>query len=172
MEERFERYLPALEAYHRRAQSGPCFVCAIVAGEPEFSGHPVVYEDETTIAFLTTNPTQYGYTLVCPKEHREQATGDFSIAEYLELQRDVYRVAEAVREEVGAERMYVMTLGSNQGNAHVHWHVVPLPPRVPYEEQQFAALMLERAGALRIPEEEKAALAARIAEGIERIYPA
>ena len=104
--------------------------------------------------------------------HREQATGDFSIEEYLDLQRLVYRVAEAVRAEVGAERMYVMTLGSNQGNAHVHWHVVPLPPGVPYEEQQFAALMLERAGALRIPEEEKAALAARIAESLERIYPA
>jgi hypothetical protein len=43
---------------------------------------------------------------------------------------------------------------------------------VPYEEQQFAALMLERAGALRIPEEEKAALAARIGRRIERIYPA
>jgi hypothetical protein len=47
-----------------------------------------------------------------------------------------------------------------------------LPPGVPYEEQQFAALMLERAWALRIPEEEKAALAARIAEKLERIYPA
>ncbi len=74
--------------------------------------------------------------------------------------------------EVGAERMYVMTLGSKQGNAHVHWHVVPLPPGVPYEEQQFAALMLERAGALRIPEKEKAALAARIAERLEQTYPA
>ena len=170
MEERFERYLPDLDAYHRRAQGGPCFVCAIVAGDPEFSGHPRVYEDEKTIAFLTTNPTQYGYTLVCPKEHREQATGDFSMEEYLDLQRIIYRVAEAVRAEVGAERMYLMTLGSNQGNAHVHWHVVPLPPGVPYEEQQFAALMLERAGALRIPEEEKAALAARIAERLEWIY--
>lgn len=172
MEERFERYLPDLDAYHRRVQSGPCFVCAMVAGDPEFSGHPIFYEDEKTVAFLTTNPAQYGFTLVCPKEHREQATGDFSIEEYLDLQRLVYRVAEAVRAEVGAERMYVMTLGSNQGNAHVHWHVVPLPPGVPYEEQQFAALMLERAGALRIPEKEKAALAARIAERLERICPA
>jgi hypothetical protein len=79
MEQRFERYLPDLDAYHRRARGGPCFVCAIVAGDPEFSGQPKVYEDEKTIAFLTTNPTQYGYTLVCPKEHREQATGDFSM---------------------------------------------------------------------------------------------
>jgi hypothetical protein len=37
--------------------------------------------------------------------------------------------------------------------------------------EQFGALMLERAGALRIPEEEKAALAARIAERVEQIYP-
>ena len=162
MEERFERYLPDLDAYHRRAQGGPCFVCAIVAGDPEFSGHPTVYEDEKIIAFLTTNPTQYGYTLVCPKEHREQATGDFSMEEYLDLQRIVYRVAEAVRVEVRAERMYVMTLGSKQGNSHVHWHVVPLPPGTPYEEQQFAAVMLETAGALNIPDPEKADLAARI----------
>jgi diadenosine tetraphosphate (Ap4A) HIT family hydrolase len=68
--------------------------------------------------------------------------------------------------------MYVFSLGSNQGNAHVHWHVVPLPPGVPYERQQFAALMLESAGALEIPEEEKAALAARIGRRLERIYPA
>ena len=172
MREAFERYHPDLDAYHRRARGGPCFVCAIVACDPEFPGHPVVYQDEFAIAFLTTNPTQYGYALECPKEHREQATGDFSMEEYLALQRLVYGVAEAVREEVGAERMYVFSLGSNQGNAHVHCHVVPLPPGVPYERQHFAALMLESAGALKIPEEEKAALAARIGRRLERIYPA
>ena len=171
MEERFERYLPDLDAYHRRVRNGRCFVCAIVEGDPAFSGEYFVYEDEQSIAFLSKNPTRYGYTLVCPKEHREQAMGDFSMEEYLELQRIVYRVSEAVREEVGAERMYILTLGSNQGNAHVHWHVVPLPPGVPYEEQQFAALMLERAGALRFPEEEKMALARRIGRRVERIYP-
>jgi diadenosine tetraphosphate (Ap4A) HIT family hydrolase len=172
VQEAFERYHPDLDAYHCRARCGPCFVCAIVASDPEFPGHPVVYQDEFAIAFLTTNPTQYGYALVCPKEHREQATGDFSMEEYLGLQRLVYAVAEAVREEVGAERMYVFSLGSNQGNAHVHWHVVPLPPGVPYERQQFAALMLESAGALKIPEEEKVALAARIGRRLEQIYPA
>jgi diadenosine tetraphosphate (Ap4A) HIT family hydrolase len=150
------------------ARDGRCFVCAIVARYPQFCGHHVVYEDGATIAFLTKHPTQYGYTLACPKEHREQATADFSAGEYLTLQRAVHRVAEAVREEVGAERMYVLTLGSNQGNAHVHWHVVPLPPGVPYEGQQYAALMLESAGALSIPEEEKASLAARISGRIRQ----
>ena len=170
MEERFERYHSDLDTYHRRAKNGPCFVCAIVAGDPAFPDHPVVYEDEKTIAFLTTNPTRYGYTLVCPKEHREQATGDFSMEEYLDLQRVVHKVSEAVRQAVGAERMYVLTLGSNQGNAHVHWHVAPLPPGVPYEEQQFGALMLESAGALKIPKGEKATLAERIRRRIDRTH--
>jgi diadenosine tetraphosphate (Ap4A) HIT family hydrolase len=159
---RRERYLPDLDAYHERARTGPCFVCGIVARDPDFSHHHIVYEDEDAVAFFNRWPTQYGYTLVAPKEHREQATGDFTVDEYLALQRIVYGVAEAVRAEVGAQRMYVMSLGSNGGNAHVHWHVVPLPPGTPYDEQQFAAVMLETAGALGIPEGKNAALAARI----------
>ena len=96
-----------------------------------------------------------------PKEHREQVTGDFAVDEYLDLQRLVYRVSEAVREEVGAERMHLYTFGSNQGVAHVHWHVVPLPPGVPYEEQQGAWASWSN-GVLEIPQEEMASLAKRI----------
>jgi diadenosine tetraphosphate (Ap4A) HIT family hydrolase len=163
----FERYQPDLDGYVRRVRTGPCFVCAILARDPAFPDHHIIYEDEHSIVFLAMNPTQYGYTLVAPKEHKEQVAGDFTMEEYLGLQRVVHRVAEAVRVEVGAERVYVLSLGSNQGNAHVHWHVVPLPPGTPYEEQQFAALMLETAGALRIPDGEKAALAARIGQRME-----
>jgi diadenosine tetraphosphate (Ap4A) HIT family hydrolase len=76
----------------------------------------------------------------------------------------VCRVAEAVRQEVSAERVYLLSLGSNQGNAHVHWHIVPLPPGVPYHEQQLAVY---RQGILRISEEERVSLAARIRERIE-----
>ena len=49
------------------------------------------------------------------------------------------------------------------------WHVVPLPPGTSYEEQQLAAVMLETAGAMKIPEEEKAFLAARIGRRMERM---
>ncbi len=158
-----ERYAPDLEACHEWARIGPCFVCGIVARDPDFSDHHIVYEDDGAIAFFNRWPTQRGYTLVAPKEHREQeATGGSTVDEYLALQRVVYGVAEAVREEVGAERVYVLSLGSNQGSAHVHWHVVPLPPGTPYEEQQFAAVMLETAGALGMPEDEKVVLAVRI----------
>ncbi len=160
MEERFERYHPDMETFHHGMRTKPCFVCEIVAGENELPQH-FVYEDDTAVAFLDAYPRAYGYTLVVPKEHREQVTGDFTLGEYLDLQRLIYRVCEAVREEVGAERMYLYTFGSNQGGAHVHWHVVPLPPGVPYEDQQGAWASWSN-GVLKVPQEEMASLAARI----------
>ena len=129
---------------------------------PAFPDHHIIYKG--AIVFLAMNPTQYGYTLVAPKE---QVAGDFTVEEYLDLQRVVHRVAETVREEVGAKRTHVLSIGSNQSNAHVHWHVVPLPPGTPYEGQQFSAVRLETAGALRIQNEEKAALATRSGQRME-----
>ncbi len=132
-----------------------------MAGNPAYPHH-IVYEDAETVAFLNKYPTLYGYVLVAPKKHREQVTGDFSMEEYLALQRVIYRVAEAVRRELQAERVYILSLGSQQGNRHVHWHIAPLPPNVPYEEQQLAALSFEKARVLRMSEEEMAELAGRI----------
>lgn len=161
-----ERNRPDLRAYHERARTGPCFVCGIVGRDPGFEGRHIIYEDEAAIASFNRWPTQYGYTLVAPKVHRDQVTGDFAVEEYLRLQRSVYQVTEALRREVGAELVYVLSLGSNEGNAHVHWHVVP---GVPYEEQQFAALMWETAGVMEIPEREKADLAGRVGRRIGEI---
>jgi len=162
-----ERLAFDLDAYVRRSQSGPCFVCEIVAGNPDYRHH-VIYEDGAAIVFLNKYPTLYGYTLVAPKEHREQATGDFSEAEYLSLQRVIFRVAEAVRRTVPTERLYILTLGSQGGNRHVHWHIAPLPPGVPYEDQQLAALALER-GVLQVTEENMSVLSARLREQMEGI---
>jgi diadenosine tetraphosphate (Ap4A) HIT family hydrolase len=169
LEERFERYHPDMEAMHRGFQTGPCFVCEMVDDNTRFPEN-LIREDDKTLVFLDAYPRAYGYTLVAPKEHRERVTADFAMEEYLSLQRLVYQVTEAVREEVGAERMYLYTFGSNQGNSHVHWHVVPLPPGVPYEEQQGAWASWGK-GVLKIPSEEMAALAQRIGRRIERIYP-
>lgn len=127
----------------------------------------MVHEDDYALVFLDKYPRQYGYTLVAPKEHKEQVTGDFDVGAYLELQTLVYHVTEAVRHEVGAERMYVFTFGSNQGNAHVPWHIAPLPPGTPYEEQQGAAVSWRR-GVLAIPEKEMISLAARLRPRVER----
>jgi ATP adenylyltransferase len=93
-------------------------------------------------------------------------TGDFSLDEYLDLQKVVYRVAEALRQELPTERVYILSVGSQQGNRHVHWHVAPLPPGIPLEEQQFAALMPEKKGYLKIPEAEMAGLVKRLSDRI------
>jgi diadenosine tetraphosphate (Ap4A) HIT family hydrolase len=137
MEERFGSYHPDMEAMHRGFRIDPCFVCRMVKGDILFPEN-VIYEDERFLVFLDGYPRAYGYTLVAPKEHREQVTGDFTMEEYIALQRLVYRV-----------------------NSHVHWHVVPLPPGVPYEEQQGAWTSWSR-GVLEIPHQEMAALANRI----------
>jgi diadenosine tetraphosphate (Ap4A) HIT family hydrolase len=155
VEERLERCWPDVEAFHHGMRTKPCFVCEIVAGTDELPQH-CIYADGGTVVYLDAYPRAYGYTLAAPKDHKEQAT----VEEYLDLQQVVYRVCEAVREEVGAERIYLYTFGSNQGGAHVHWHVVLLPPGVPYEEQQGARASLSK-GVLKIPEE-MASPAARI----------
>ncbi|HYN87820.1 MAG TPA: HIT family protein [Ardenticatenaceae bacterium] len=150
----------AIEAYIQRSQEGPCFVCQIVAGNADYEHH-LIYADDHAIVFLSKHQVLYGYTLVAPRRHREQVTGDFTLDEYLALQRLIYRVGEALRRVVPTERLYILSLGSQQGNRHVHWHIAPLPPGVPYRQQQFEALRLEN-GLLQLSEEEKASLALRI----------
>jgi diadenosine tetraphosphate (Ap4A) HIT family hydrolase len=165
LEKRYERCHLDIDAMHHGFRTEPCFVCRMVAGDVRFPEN-VIHEDERALVFLDGYPRAYGYTLVAPKEHREQVTGDFMMEEYVGLQRLVYRVTEAVREEVGAERMYIFTFGSQEGNSHVHWHVVLLPPGVPYEDQQGAWASWSK-GVLKIPQEEMSSLATRIARRVE-----
>ncbi|HEY1560174.1 MAG TPA: DUF4922 domain-containing protein [Caulobacteraceae bacterium] len=146
--------------YIESIQTRPCFICGLVAGDPAFAHH-VVFEDDFAIAFLNKYPAMVGHVLVCPKAHVEQVT-DLSPEDYLRLQAVVYEVSNALRRVLDVERVYVLSLGSQQGNRHVHWHVAPLPPGVPFEEQQFAALDVERAGYLAMDEAEMKRLADRI----------
>jgi len=146
--------------YVQWSREGPCFVCAILAGHPGYPRHDV-YEDAATIAFLARQPTLLGYCIVAPKRHVEYWVGGLGEEEYLALQRVVSRVAGAVAAVVPAERMYSLSLGSRQGNAHLHWHVAPLPPGVPYERQQYYALMSEN-GVLDVDDSSQEGLARAI----------
>lgn len=150
---------PPVDALVERSRRS-CFICDVIARTHE-APHPVVYEDDVAIAFLNRYPPLYGYVLVAPREHREQVTGDFTEDEYADLQRVVHRVGEAVRRVVPTERLYVLSLGSQQANRHVHWHLAPLPPGVPFEDQQLEALSW-RNGILELSEAEWDELANRI----------
>jgi len=148
-----------LDAYIEQIQTQPCFICEMIAGR--LQGNRIIYQNHESIAFLNKYPTLYGYVLVAPIAHKEQVTGDFTLEEYLELQRAVYRVADAVRRTVEAERLYILSLGSQQGNRHGHWHIAPLPYGVPFKQQQLEALRIDN-GFLDISDHEMAELAERI----------
>jgi diadenosine tetraphosphate (Ap4A) HIT family hydrolase len=153
-----------VERVRSAASSGSCFICSIVAGTRD--DHLVIFRDDVCIAFLAKDPTLFGCSLLAPIEHRTGVVADFSEDEYVELQRRVHRLGRAVSEAVPTERLYVLALGSHEGTAHVHWHVAPLPPGVPYRQQQYAALMHEN-GYLDIPADEQAALASRLENFME-----
>jgi diadenosine tetraphosphate (Ap4A) HIT family hydrolase len=143
----------------RHHLAGRCFICGIVSRDPEFA-HSIIYEDDLAIAFLSKYPTVRGYALVAPRSHREQVTADFSSDDYISLQRVIYKVGEAIRRSVPTERLYILSLGSQQSNRHVHWHLVPLPPGVPFEEQQYA--LLDRKDYLSFSDDETTQLVDRI----------
>ena len=69
---------------------------------------------------------------------------------------------------VPTERLYILSLGSQQGNRHNHWHVAALPPGVPFEDQQLAAL---DADVLDLSETEFEQLAARLRTALAEISP-
>ena len=143
------------------SDEGTCFICSIVSGERD--DHLVVFRDEVCVAFLAKWPTLLGCTLLAPIDHRTDVIDAFSVDEYVELQRRVHRVGRAVSKAVPTERLYLLSLGSRQGNSHVHWHIAPLPPGIPYREQQYAALMHEN-GYLDIPDGDMAKLARSMRE--------
>ena len=153
-----------IDAYTERVRNGPCFICEMLAGK---NPHHIVYQDDFAVAFMNKYTRLYGYVLVSPIRHREHVTSDFTKDEYLRIQSLIYDISEAIKKVVSTERMYILSLGSKQGNAHVHWHIAPLPPGVPYEKQQTKAIST-REGILDISENEMKALADQIRRAMEK----
>jgi diadenosine tetraphosphate (Ap4A) HIT family hydrolase len=150
-------------AYHQAMVKG-CFVCRLVQRDPTQTPHQIIWQNRDAIAFLNRLPTVYGQVLVAPTAHLEQVTGDFTLHKYLSLQRIVHALAEALRLALRPERVYILSLGSQQANAHVHWHLVPCPPGVPLAHQQLAMLDATQRGVLEMDAEEGAALASMLRE--------
>jgi histidine triad (HIT) family protein/ATP adenylyltransferase len=151
--------------YDAAARSG-CLFCLIVEGRPFFPNPRIVYEDDKVIAFLNQFPSQEGYTIVCPKRHVERYETDLSPDEWLHLLAIVQRVSKAVADATGAIRMYLASLGSPERNAHLHLHVCPCPPGTPFEQQQFAAMVLKGGSYLELSEERLDELAEKIRQSL------
>ncbi|MFG2772827.1 HIT family protein [Streptomyces sp. NPDC048350] len=153
-----------LAAYEERARRGPCFVCAFLDGHPDYA-HELVYEDADHIAFLDRWPTLPGKVLVAPRQHVEDVVSGFTADAYTSMMLVVRKVALAVEAVLAPERVYLLSLGAKEGNAHVHWHIAGLPPGFPYEQQQFHSLMSEN-GVLNLPPAQCAQIASRLREAL------
>ena len=87
----------------------------------------VVYEDETTFAFLDADPLAPGHTLVIPKEEYERLN-DVPDDVAADLYATIHQLVPAVEAAVDAD---ATTVAFNNGEAagqevpHVHCHIVP-----------------------------------------------
>lgn len=96
----------------------------IVSGDlPSFT----VYEDETTYAFLDTDPHAPGHTLVIPKTpyvHLQEIPKDEAVDLFGTLWELIPRIERAV--DADATTLTLNNGGAaDQEIAHVHWHIVP-----------------------------------------------
>lgn len=82
-----------------------------------------VWEDDDFLAFLDNRPSRPGHTLLIPKE-----AGDDVFAlpydVYLGLWERARRLAEPIRQAMGAKRVGAVVEGF--GVAHAHVHLIPL----------------------------------------------
>ncbi len=87
----------------------------------------IVYEDETTIAFLDANPLSPGHTLVIPKDEYERLN-DVPEDVASDLYATIHRLVPTVEASVDAD---ATTVAFNNGEEagqevpHVHCHIVP-----------------------------------------------
>jgi histidine triad (HIT) family protein len=120
-----------------------CVFCKIVEGTLE---GPIVFEDESTLAFLDHRPLFQGHMLVIPKKHFETLT-DLPPTMISTFFRSVQMLSRAVELAMDAEGTFVaMNNRVSQSVPHLHVHVVPRRrkdglkgffwPRTKYSDQQ------------------------------------
>ena len=101
-----------------------CVFCRIISGELDAA---VVYEDESTLAFLDLRQSNEGHVLVVPRNHIEQIHDlDEDTASSLAI--SICKVARAVRRVYTPEGLSIWQSNGPaafQEVPHVHWHVFP-----------------------------------------------
>ncbi len=99
---------------------GDCIFCRVVRGE--VPAH-VIFEDQTTFAFLDRHPINPGHVLVVPKRH-EPDLFQLNEEEYLAVMRTVRAVSASVLRTTAPKRVGLLVAGWDVLHAHVH--VVPM----------------------------------------------
>jgi histidine triad (HIT) family protein len=99
-----------------------CIFCGIIAGEVPA---PIVFEDETTIAFLDHRPVFPGHCLLVPRVHLETLT-DLPGSLVSPLFTNAQLLARAVELALDAHGTFVgINNRVSQSVPHLHVHIVP-----------------------------------------------
>jgi histidine triad (HIT) family protein len=127
-----------------KAEAG-CLFCQIASGAV---AAPVVFEDETSLAFLDHRPVFPGHTLLIPKEHYE-TLADLPASGIQPYFTNAQLLARAIELALQADGTFVAINNRvSQSVPHLHVHVVPRRkkdglrgffwPRQPYKTPEDA----------------------------------
>jgi len=127
-----------------------CVFCKMVSKQIPVA---VVYEDDSTFAFLDINPIAKGHTLVIPKKHCENLLA-VDHSDLKGLIEAIQKISIAIVKATDAEGFNLLQNNgevAGQGIPHVHFHIVPrfkddnIPignaPRGKYEGNEIQELM-------------------------------
>lgn len=101
-----------------------CIFCEIVTGSAP--AH-VVWEDETTMAFLDINPSADGHILVIPKTHAEDIW-DIDVDSMADVARTVHRMTSLLQDRLDPDGLTLIQTNRSAGWQdvfHLHVHLVP-----------------------------------------------
>ncbi len=128
-----------------------CVFCRILAGD---ISAPVIFEDESSVAFLDHRPVFPGHCLLIPREHFE-ALPELPAKLIAPFFANTQLLARAVQMALGADGTFVAINNYiSQSVPHLHVHIVPRRrkdglrgffwPRQKYESEEQMRLIQER----------------------------
>ena len=140
-------------------QQGVCYICHDQRTGQLFRQQPVIYEDEQFKVVLDLYPRTRGHTIVVYKPHREDVS-HLTKEETADLFQLCVRVVNAIKQALGAEKVYLNTMCDGAIN-HLHVQLLPRYSGDPIGSKRFVAP--------RTPLTDGEATARRIASRFRRI---
>lgn len=104
-------------------QKGICYVCHDLQTGDLFGTQSLIYEDADFRVVLELHPRAVGHTIVLYKPHREDVS-ELTDAETARVFQMCVKVIQAIKEALGAEKVYLVTVCDGAIN-HLHVQLLP-----------------------------------------------
>ena len=108
----------------RSEDEDDCVFCRIVSGR---ASADIVFEDDSTLAFMDIDPGADGHVLVIPKEHSVDLLS-IPASDLAATTLAAQRIARALRHDMGADGVNLLNCSGAaawQTVFHFHLHVIP-----------------------------------------------